>query len=225
MFMGQMGGTAAVQRLFLVENMAIAEQAARHALQGSRFRIVAVAKSVSAVEAYLGSALAFDIALVDLRLDASTGIDAIIRLRQAQPNAPVICMSQLFDSENVQAALQAGAIGFIAKSDTVNLVRALDDALLSLSPLSPRAARSLVTSVQSSPPPNAALATLSKQEQQVLKLLGKARTYQDISGKLGLSLSTVQTYIKRLYKKLGVRTKAQATQIASQRQSDPTAKS
>lgn len=223
--MGQKTGTVAVQRLFLVENMAIAERAARQALAGSRYRIVTVATSVRAVQAQLQAGLAFDIALVDLRLDDdSSGIDAIARLRQANPVAPIICMSQLYDSANVQAALQAGAIGFIAKSDTVNLVRALDDALQALSPLSPRAARSLVTQVQAAPPPNPALATLSKQEQQVLQLLGKARTYQDISGKLGLSLSTVQTYIKRLYKKLGVRSKAQATQLALQSQNEPPSK-
>jgi DNA-binding NarL/FixJ family response regulator len=223
--MGQKTGTVAVQRLFLVENMAIAERAARQALAGSRYRIVTVATSVRGVQAQLQAGLAFDIALVDLRLDDdSSGIDAIARLRQANPVAPIICMSQLYDSANVQAALQAGAIGFIAKSDTVNLVRALDDALQALSPLSPRAARSLVTQVQAAPPPNPALATLSKQEQQVLQLLGKARTYQDISGKLGLSLSTVQTYIKRLYKKLGVRSKAQATQLALQSQNEPPSK-
>ncbi len=219
MNMGQKAGIAAVQRLFLVENMAIAERAARQALAGSRYRIVAVARSVSAVQIRLQAALAFDIALVDLRLDdGSSGIDAIACMRQARPDAPIICMSQLYDAGNVQAALQAGAIGFIAKSDTFSLVGALDDALQVLSPLSPRAARSLVAQVQAAPRPNAALAMLSKQERQVLQLLGKARTYQDVSGKMGLSLSTVQTYIKRLYKKLGVRTKAQATQIALQGQ-------
>lgn len=217
MNMGQNIGPAAVRRLFLVENMAIAERAARQALAGSRYRIVAVARSVSAVQAHLQEVLEFDIALVDLRLDdSSSGIDAIVCMRQARPDAPIICMSQLYDSVNVQAALQAGAIGFIAKSDTFSLVGALDDALRVLSPLSPRAARSLVAHVQAAPQPSVALAALSKQEQQVLQLLGKVRTYQDISGKMGLSLSTVQTYIKRLYKKLGVRTKAQATQIALQ---------
>ena len=90
--------------------------------------------------------------------------------------------------------------------------------------MSPRAARTLVTQVQAAPQPNAALATLSKQEQQVLQLLGKARTYQDISGNLGVSLSTVQTYIKRLYKKLGVRTKGQATRLALQGKAEPPSK-
>ena len=224
--MGQNGGPTKMQRVLLVENVAIAEQAVRQALAGSRFRIVAVAKSVAAVTELLARPVAveFDIALVDLRLDDnSSGIDAITAIGHARTGTPMICMSQMYDSANVQAALRAGAIGFIAKGDTVNLVQALDQALQEMSPLSPRAARSLVTHVQAEPQPqaHAALATLSKQEQQVLNLLGSARTYNDISGTLGLSLSTVQTYIKRLYKKLGVRSKAQATRIALHGSKEP----
>ena len=83
-------------------------------------------------------------------------------------------------------------------------------------PISPRAAKVLLSELRGDPPDQRSMAgpALSKRELEVLQLLVHGHTYADVAQALGIAEGTVQTYVKRIYEKMDVSTKAEAALIA-----------
>src|SRR4030042_1523469 len=81
-------------------------------------------------------------------------------------------------------------------------------------PISPRAAKVLLSELRGDPPDQRGGPALSKRELEVLELLVHGHTYADVASALGIAEGTVQTYVKRIYEKLDVSTKAEAALLA-----------
>jgi DNA-binding NarL/FixJ family response regulator len=116
----------------------------------------------------------------------------------------------------VLGALRAGAAGYILKPfHASELARAVDEVLSGeAAPISPRAAKVLLSELRGDPPDQRNGPALSKRELEVLELLVHGHTYADVASALGIAEGTVQTYVKRIYEKLDVSTKAEAALLA-----------
>lgn len=163
-----------------------------------------------------------DLALVDLGLPDGSGIDYIAALRAA--GAATLCVvATVFDDDaHLFPALSAGAQGYVLKDlaldDLVELLRGI---VAGQPPLSPSIARRLLrhfaTPAVAVAAPLAATEdeALTPRESDVLRLIGKGLTVQAAADVLGLSRHTCAGYVKEIYRKLRVGSRAEATLAAS----------
>ncbi len=159
-----------------------------------------------------------DIALVDLGLPKMSGEDVIATIRQELPKTACIALTAVDIPARVLAAMRAGASGYILKPfHAADLTKAVEDVISGeAAPISPRAAKVLLAELRGDPPEQRAKdgPALSKRELEVLQLLVHGHTYADVAQALGIAEGTVQTYVKRIYEKMDVSTKAEAALLA-----------
>lgn len=190
--------------VLLVEDHPATREALADALASrSGLAVVGVASRAEAAGAVARQRVVF--AFVDLRLGDDSGIDVIRDL--SRKSIPCVALSVVDDSQDVLAALRAGARGYLLKSDRIErLVAAIGEALGGESPLSGGIAHHLVEAIQPSELP----VELTERERDVLVALARGLTYQEAADALGLKLGTVQGYVKAIYAKLDVTSKTEA---------------
>lgn len=157
-----------------------------------------------------------DVALVDLGLPRMSGEEVIAAIRKDLPKTKCIALTAVDIPARVLAALRSGAAGYILKPfHASELARAVEEVLSGdAAPISPRAAKVLLAELRGDPPDQRTGPALSKRELEVLELLVHGHTYADVAQALGIAEGTVQTYVKRIYEKLDVSTKAEAALLA-----------
>ena len=182
--------------------------------------IEVVGEAADGVEALeRARALRPDVVLMDIRMPALDGLEATRRLL-ADTDPPRVLMLTTFDlDEYVYDALRAGASGFLLKdvrpeqlADAVRVVAAGDTLL------APAITRRLVEQYLRRPRPGAqtptSLDSLTDRELDVLRLVARGHSNQQIAGTLFLGESTVKTHLTHLFAKLGLRDRAQAVVLA-----------
>ena len=159
---------------------------------------------------------AFDIALVDIGLPDISGLKVIDALRDRSADTPILVVSVLSDQRNVLAAIRAGACGYVLKDDSqISIARAIDQVLQGIYPLSPSLARYLF-SLAGKPlgATKSPLPELSPRELKLLNHIAGGLSYAQAAVAMNISLSTVQTHIRHLYRKLDVHSQTQAVAVA-----------
>lgn len=160
------------------------------------------------------TAPSFDVALVDLHLPDGSGLTLLRELDTRHPDATLIAFTKFDDDDSVFGALEAGASGYVLKSDPMDrLATVVRDAAQGGAPMTARIARRVLESFHRSDEGT----PLTGRELDVLRGLVAGHTYNQIADSAGIALSTVQTHIKNLYRKLHVRSKAAAARIAIER--------
>jgi DNA-binding NarL/FixJ family response regulator len=161
------------------------------------------------------SVLRFDLALVDLGLPDGSGVDVVAALRDSQPDALSVVVTIHDDDEHLFPALQAGAFGYILKEQSRELItEQLQRISSGEPPLSPSIARKVIAyfSAQSRPQAQSLLpaVSLTERESEVLLRVAKGFTLPEIGVQLGLSRHTIADYVKQIYRKLNVSSRAEA---------------
>jgi two-component system, NarL family, nitrate/nitrite response regulator NarL len=173
----------------------------------------------------------FDYALVDLRLPDGLSIDWLAQFKADHPGTVAIVTSLYDDDDLVFAALRAGADGYLLKGDGQDsLAHSLAKVLQGEPPISPPIARKLMEQFRAMQPPLAqesapstSAATpagampLTVREEEVLTLIGSGLMIKQVAAKLGIGYHTVNDNIKAIYRKLGIRTRAEAAAQAAKR--------
>jgi len=157
------------------------------------------------------------LALVDLGLPDGSGVALIERLH---PRGTLCVVATVFDDDaHLFPALHAGAQGYVLKDQApAALAAMLAGIAAGQPPLSPSIARRLLRHFQPPAPPAAAAPpTLTARETDVLRLIAKGLSVADAAGLLGLSRHTVAGYLKDVYRKLAVGSRAEATLEAMRR--------
>jgi DNA-binding NarL/FixJ family response regulator len=153
------------------------------------------------------------VVLTDINLPGINGIEAVRKLKVAMPETQFVMLTVYEDADHIFHALTAGATGYLLKQTPRNeLIAALRQVHAGGSPMTSNIARKVVQSFQQqrSAPAAGDGAELSPREHEVLDLLARGYLYKEIAESLSISLPTVNTYIRRIYEKLHVRSRAQA---------------
>jgi DNA-binding NarL/FixJ family response regulator len=162
----------------------------------------------------LVSAVKFDLALVDLGLPDGSGVDVVTKLREVQPEAQSVVVTIHDDDEHLFPALQAGAFGYILKEQPRELItEQLQRISQGEPPLSPSIARRVMAHFAQKGRPQAnslPLVSLTDRESEVLLRVAKGYTLPEIGVQLGLSRHTIADYVKQIYRKLNVSSRAEA---------------
>lgn len=169
-----------------------------------------------------------DVLLVDLGLPDGSGIDVIRRACELHPRCECLVVSMFGDEQSVLASIEAGAVGYLHKDSTPeDIAQTILQMRAGASPISPMIARGVLARLRQVKPTAelAAAATgaaeptpdLSPREQQVLELIARGFAYAEISRLHGVSVHTVQSQVKSIYRKLAVKSGREAVFEARQR--------
>lgn len=158
------------------------------------------------------ASMKFDVALVDLGLPDIDGVKIVAAIRERFPEIPIMVITVVSSEKSLLAAIRSGANGYILKSDTsMSIKQAVSEVLSGNYPISPSLARTLFK-LAGSP----ALGTkanqynLTPRELETLKHIAAGQTYEQVAELMGISVNTIQTNIRSLYKKMGAHSQTQA---------------
>jgi len=166
----------------------------------------------------------FDVMLVDLNLGDGTGFALIEYMQTVRPMAEAIVISAMEDEQHALHAFELGATGYLVKNSWFgNFPQAVLQVVNGGASITPNLARRLLNKFEQPQTQTQALQEsknkekLSEREKQVLKLVASGYTSTEIGSRLIISAQTVNTHIKNIYRKLNVRTRAQAVSFAASR--------
>jgi len=164
-----------------------------------------------------------DVLLVDLGLPYMPGLEVIRRAARRHPELAIMVLTAFGDEANLLAALEAGAQGYLLKGSLAHEIGVdIRDLRNGGAPLSPLVARHLLTRMQprrgsqvaaiaQAPAiaPEVAV-TLTPREREILDAISRGFNYAETAQLLGIAAGTVHTHLKRIYRKLSVRSKTEA---------------
>jgi len=162
-----------------------------------------------------------DVLLVDLGLPDGSGIDVIRAAHALHPDCNIMVSTTFGDETHVMQSLEAGAAGYLLKdSEPRRMVQEIRSMHAGGSPISPLIARKILTrflddgsraaAPEAQPTAGKPRAALSQREREVLEFITKGFTSDEIAGLMAVSRHTVLTFVRRIYAKLEVNSRAEA---------------
>jgi two-component system, NarL family, response regulator LiaR len=156
-----------------------------------------------------------DIILMDLQMPEKDGIEATYEIKGENPDARILIITSFAEDENVYKAVKAGALGFLLKdSSPQELLQAIQDVWDGRMSLHPNIAMKLIEELNQPAEKQVTEEPLTEREAEVLKLVAKGRSNQEIAEKLVLSERTVGTHVSNVLGKLHLANRTQAALYA-----------
>jgi DNA-binding NarL/FixJ family response regulator len=181
-------------------------------LMAGVWKIQAFQQGASALQVLAKPDCHFDLALIDIGLPDISGIEVIAAVRHRFTELPILVTTAFTSEETFLSAIRAGANGYLLKGDSdLSMCHSIELVLQGQYPVSPALARHLFRLAGA---PNALPQTnnlnLSKRELELLQFIAKGCSYASCADVMNISLSTVQTHIRNMYRKLEVSNQRQA---------------
>ncbi|KRC12099.1 XRE family transcriptional regulator [Hydrogenophaga sp. Root209] len=169
-----------------------------------------------------------DVILLDNHLPGVLGVDAIPSLREAAPGTRVLMLTVSENEADLVAALKAGADGYLLKTvESHHLCEAIVKVMDGESVVSPEMTTKLVSALRSQPPAqgeapgaavattDAALASLSVRELEILHLIARGDSNKHIARQLDIAETTVKIHVQHILRKLHLTSRVQAAVFAA----------
>ncbi len=180
------------------------------------FRFVGAYPDVASALAGLQARPA-QVILMDIELPGQSGVEGVRQALAAAPRALVVMLTAFADHAKVFQSLREGAVGYLLKSSSlVEILGAVQEAVNGGSPMSGPIARMVVRSLQPKPE-STAPDPLSGRERELLDLLAEGLRYKEVAERMGVSINTVRTYIRRAYEKLQAQSRMEAVRQRPQK--------
>ena len=149
-----------------------------------------------------------DVVILDLTMPRMNGFEALREIVHESPDTKVLVLTMHDDPAYGRALLAAGALGYVTKKaadrELLTAIRAV------------REGRTFVDVTQAEAMLPLHVAPLSRREREVLELVARGHTHQEVADRLVLSIKTVETYLSRLSAKLGLHRRADLVRYALQ---------
>ncbi|CAM3284132.1 response regulator [Tsukamurella hominis] len=206
-------------RLLLVDDQDLVRLGLRRILRRrDGFEVVGECADGDEVTAAVAAA-APDVVLMDLRMKRVSGMEATRRLTASAGAPPVLVLTTFRDDDLLSEALRAGASGFVLKdSPAEELIRAVRLVAGGEAVLDPAVTGRVLETYRTAAPapaaPSGEATRLTSREVDVLELVGRGLSNDDIAAELVISIVTVKSHIGSIFTKLGVRNRAEAIVFA-----------
>ncbi len=152
-----------------------------------------------------------DVILMDIDMPEMDGITAVQTLRTCYPDLPVIMLTIFDDQDNIYQAICAGASGYLLKNDLENVIPSIKDVLNGGAPMTGAVAKKVLSTLSGGKPKASVQQDLlTVREMEILNGLVKGLSYKMIAEQCALSIDTIRTHIKKIYKKLQVNSATEA---------------
>jgi DNA-binding NarL/FixJ family response regulator len=207
-----------VTRILVADDHPIVRSGLRRVLDAEP-DLEVVAEAEDGAEAVrLGLADDVDLAILDVSMPKTTGIQAAAELRARRPELRLLMLS-MYDSEQfLFESLRAGASGYVLKSDAdQDIVEAVRRTMRGQSFLYPSAVSTLVKDFVERGREDEQFDVLTPRELQVLKLIAEAYTSKEIAKELFISVKTVERHRQNILDKLGMSDRVELTRYAIRR--------
>lgn len=158
-----------------------------------------------------------DIALLDVRLPDSSGIEVCRTVTERFPETAVIILTTFTDETLVAECIQAGARGYIVKDiERFDLKRSIRAVARGEGAIDPKAAAVLMTQLRRAPQtnPELSLESLSSQQLVILRFVAQGLSSREIAKKLYLSENTIKGYVQEILHRLNVKNRTEAVMVA-----------
>ena len=220
-------------QLLLVDDHNLFRRGLRALLsQDERFEVVCEAGDIGEALRCLAQAPKPDVILLDNHLPGVRGVDAIPALKDAAPGTRILMLTVSENENDLSAALQAGADGYLLKTvESEQLADTILKVMDGESVISPEMMTKLVAVFRSrpaspttpaasaplSPPPPAATASelLSPREREILRLIARGDSNKLIARALDIAETTVKIHVQHILRKLGLSSRVQAAVYAT----------
>lgn len=159
-----------------------------------------------------------DIALVDIRLPGTNGIELCRQASERYPQTAIIILTTFTDESLVAQCIQAGARGFLVKDiERLDLKRSIRAVARGEAAIDTKVTATVLAQLRRSPPASEPLATpdlLSAQQLVILRLVAQGLSSREIASQLYLSENTVKGYVQEILHRLGVKNRTEAVMVA-----------
>lgn len=163
----------------------------------------------------MANSLRPDIILMDLLMPRKNGIEATREIKTENPDARILIITSFAEDENVYQAIKAGALGYLLKdSSPQELMQAIHNVCNGRMSLHPNIALKLIEELNRPTESPATDDPLTEREVEVLKLIAKGRSNQEIAEKLIVSKRTVGAHVSNILSKLHLANRTQAALYA-----------
>lgn len=151
------------------------------------------------------------VVLMDINLPGMDGVECVRKLSGLLPEMQMVMLTVYDNTDAIFNSLAAGASGYLLKPvSAAQLLAAVKDVYAGGAPMTSNIVRKVVQTFKQPGATARETENLSAREQEVLDYLAKGYLYKEIAEQLGIGYGTVHTYIERIFKKLHVRSRAQA---------------
>jgi len=150
-----------------------------------------------------------DVVLLDLRMPELDGLGCLERLRRHDPSIAVVILSSYSDAEQIEAARQAGALGYVVKT-----VEPVDLPTVIRTAVSSRSFAVYGMEVRQGAASNSSAPALSQREEVVLEAVARGLSNREIGRQLWISEQTVKFHLRNIYRKLGISSRTEAARYA-----------
>jgi two-component system, NarL family, response regulator LiaR len=156
-----------------------------------------------------------DIVLMDLVMPEMDGIEAVRRIKASHPEIQILVLTSFATDDKVFPAIKAGALGYLIKDtspdELVNAIRQVSQGQLTLHPsIAQKLLTELMLTSEKPPSPD----PLTDREVEVLKLIARGLSNQEIADTLVVSITTVYTHVSNILDKLHLASRTQAALYA-----------
>lgn len=202
-------------RVYIVDDHPIVRRGIKDLLE-TESGIEVVGEAASGHEALSGvEAAQPDLILMDLVMPEMDGIEATRRIRDRWPDTQVLVLTSFASDEKVFPAIKAGALGYLIKDTGPDeLVRAVRQVHGGQTILHPLIAQKLLAEVTNPPDAPPAPEPLTEREMDVLRLIARGQSNQEIAETLVISVATVYTHVSNILGKLHLASRTQAALYA-----------
>lgn len=152
-----------------------------------------------------------EVVLMDIEMAGINGLEGLRIIKKKYPHVHVIMLTVFEDNDRVYDAICNGASGYLLKKTPhEKIIEAIHDVLNGGAPMTSSIARKVLNHFPKSTSNTEEIKSLAPREQEVLQLLVTGHSYKMIGEKLGITIETVRSHIKRIYEKLHVHSATEA---------------
>ncbi|MEO6356823.1 MAG: response regulator transcription factor [Ferruginibacter sp.] len=153
-----------------------------------------------------------DVVLMDIDLPGINGIQGVWEIKQKWADIKVLMLTVFEDNEKIFGAIKAGANGYLLKKDSPQkILDSIEVVAKGESPMNGMIASKVLDYFQQTQQSNSTLyqSNLTEREKEILLLLMKGLSYKEIASHIFISVETLNTHIKNIYRKLKVHSRSE----------------